>query len=235
MKQIKYFIHGNGQDSTCAPAGFLADDMPGHGHESHNSALYSIDELTKFFASKIPQGALVLGHSLGGHIALNVALIRPDITVFTCGMSPIEGLHEIGPVMTPVAEFTAFQNPQRSDADILSFIGSVHFHDEATFDKLLKAAKRQDPSFNMTLFTSGIERYDWCERTKAADLGDRVCFIISKNEKCYNADFLLEANINIIRNDYQNHTPWLYESDWFDRILAGSSYSFASDEIHSQP
>ncbi len=137
MKQVQYFIHGNGQDSTCSPRGFLSDDMPGHGLNSHDSSQYSIEEIVKFYARKIPTNAIVLGHSLGGHIALNVALLRSDITIFLCGMAPIEGLEEIGPVMTPVAEFSGFQNPERTDADIINFIESIHTPDELRLERTI--------------------------------------------------------------------------------------------------
>ncbi|MBH47232.1 MAG: hypothetical protein CME71_03575 [Halobacteriovorax sp.] len=229
MKRIQYFIHGNGQDSTCAPEGFLSDDMPGHGQSRDDVSKYSIEEIVKFYAKKIPANALVLGHSLGAHIALNVALIRPDIKIYLCGMAPIEGLEEIGPVMTPVAEFTAFQNPQRSDSDIVSFIGAMHSPSERVTSKLFAAAKKQDPAFNVTLFTSGIGNYDWSERTKLESLGERATLILSLNEKCYNAQFLLNSNLNILRNDYLDHTPWLYDKNWFLNLVNSMG---SSDQVN---
>ncbi|PIP90814.1 MAG: hypothetical protein COW01_12410 [Bdellovibrionales bacterium CG12_big_fil_rev_8_21_14_0_65_38_15] len=74
-----FFIHGNGQSAKCAPDGFDSINMPGHGNQNWNRSLYSMNSISDFYVKTIPENALVFGHSLGGHIAINVALARPDL------------------------------------------------------------------------------------------------------------------------------------------------------------
>lgn len=213
----KYFIHGNGQDSSCAPVGYLADDIPGHGHGPKWDA-YSMESLTDYFIDKVPANALVLGHSLGGHIALNLALKRADINVIVCGMAPLESLEQIGIVMFPLPGFDLFQNPKRSLDDIRSFSRYSSLDNNQVLEKLVKATLLQDVNFNMKLFAEGIASYDWNEVSKAKLLGPRFKIIISKNEACYNADKLHELKLNVIEDNYKGHSPWLLDTAWVSRI-----------------
>jgi pimeloyl-[acyl-carrier protein] methyl ester esterase len=48
-------------------------DLPGHGHSTYQHEMRSIDALTDAVKPYIPHNALVMGWSLGGQVALNIA------------------------------------------------------------------------------------------------------------------------------------------------------------------
>lgn len=214
----RYFIHGNGMGKACAPKGFLSDSIPGHDNFFWPAERYSMEAFVEYFIQRIPANAVVLAHSLGGHIALNVALVRPDISVVTCGMAPLKDLGDIGTLMTPVKEFAAFQNPNRSEDDLRAFAQISALGDENILDRLVSVASAQDRIFNVQLFTQGIATYDWNEIEKAQELGNRFLMILSPNEKTYNFLLASQLNVNSLVLDYTGHAPWLLDENWFETI-----------------
>lgn len=214
----RYFIHGNGMGKSCAPEGFLSDSIPGHDNFFWPADCYSMEAFVEYFVQKIPINAIVLAHSLGGHIALNVALVRPDISVVACGMVPLKDLRDIGTLMTPVEEFAAFQNPSRSEDDLRAFAQISALGDESVLGKLVGVASKQDNIFNVQLFTQGIANYDWNEIEKAQKLGSRFLLVLSPNEKVYDFSLASELGINSLVLDYTSHAPWLLDVNWFETI-----------------
>lgn len=214
----RYFIHGNGTGKSCAPKGFFADSIPGHDNFFWPAERYSIEEFVDYFTQKIPSNSIVLAHSLGGHIALNVALVRPDISVVSCGMVPLKDLGDMGTLMTPVPEFVAFQNPDRNEDDLKSYAQISALGDQRIMDKLVAVAERQDRIFNVQLFTQGIANYDWNEIEKIQKLGNRFLLVLSPNERVYNFALACKLNVNSLVLDYHGHTPWLLNANWFETI-----------------
>jgi hypothetical protein len=218
MNSKKFFIHGNGLNAQCAPNHFLALELAGHGKMPRDSNLYSIRALVKNLEPKIPYGAEVWGHSLGGHLALNLAVIRPDLTVVCFGMVPLNEISQIGSLMTPLPEFALFQKVDRTKEEIQAFIEYSSLGDRNIEGLLLEAALEQDPVFNSVLFSSGIESYDWKEIDKASKLKERVTFVFSENEKVYNFAAAMELPITKIVDSYQGHCPWLHDENWISSI-----------------
>lgn len=52
-------------------------DLPGHGHSAYHHEMNSIDALTEAVKPYVPQKAIVLGWSLGGQVALQIAHQMP--------------------------------------------------------------------------------------------------------------------------------------------------------------
>lgn len=214
--QEKYFIHGNGQTADCAPRGFTSHTMPGHSKENWDKSRYSIEKLVEYYIDLIPENALVFGHSLGGHIALNVALKRSDIFLVVSGMAPIASLAMMGEVMAPPDCFAKFQNPNRSLEDIREFCQFSSGGDKDAEEQLISMAKQQDPMFNLTLFTDGIANYDWNEVEKAQSLGSRFLLILSESEFAYLPKKVETLDLPMIKTNYRGHTPWLTDNNWIE-------------------
>lgn len=212
----KYFIHGNGQTAQCAPKGFSADTMPGHNPSAWNKELYSIEKIVEFYAERIPSNALVLGHSLGGHIGLNVAVKRPDISLVLTGMAPVQSLATIGDFMTPPDSFVKFQSPTRTPEEVRDYCRLSSGEDKVVEEFLIAMASQQDPEFNMTLFSEGIQSYDWNELEKARSLGSRLVLVLSYSEFIYVPERLESLGLPMIKTDYSGHTPWLNDAQWID-------------------
>ncbi|MGH8957903.1 MAG: alpha/beta fold hydrolase [Acidimicrobiia bacterium] len=56
----------------------VALDLPGHG-EDHGEPLATVEEMASWVASQFDRSAAVVGHSLGGLIAMELTRIRPDL------------------------------------------------------------------------------------------------------------------------------------------------------------
>lgn len=218
MEQNNFFIHGNGLNSLLAPTGMPSIDMPGHDTENWDQSKYSMEELVSFYNKVVPKNVTVWGHSLGGHIAINLAIIRSDIKIICFGMVPLNNLGDIGCLMTPYPELMGFQNPERTEEDIKGFLKYSSLGKKDILLRLLESTKKQDPKFNSILFTSGIAKYNWDEQEKAKKLGERFTLILSENEKLYNFELAKELDINILINNYQGHCPWLIDSTWIQTI-----------------
>lgn len=218
MTTQNFIILGNGLNKKLCPAGFYSFDMPGHQLSNWDASMYSMDKIIEYYVNKIPKGSLLWGHSLGGHVAINVALNREDLTVVNFGMTPLETLSDIGQIMTPVPEFAGFQSPDRTEESMKGFLNYSALGDKDKLAKLLECALEQDPTFNSTFFTTGIENYTWKEVSKARELGDRFFLVISRNEKIYNYEAMAQLPLNMIQIDYNGHTPWLHDPSWFHKV-----------------
>lgn len=218
MVRADYIILGNGLNSKVCPAGFKTDDMRGHTQSTWSQSDYSIESIVEDYIQKIPANACVWGHSLGGHIAINVALKRSDIEVINFGMVPIEGVESFGTIMTPVPEFTDFQKAQRSDDDLRGFLNYSALGNESVMQQLISCAREQDPSFNQTFFTTGLANYAWGEVTKAQSLGERFTLIVSQNEAIYNYELMMRLPLRVLNFNYAGHTPWLLNDAWFETV-----------------
>lgn len=81
-------IHGAGSNHTVwryqarflANRGFrvMAFDLPGHG-SNPGPGLHSVAEMASWVTDRIPEPGAIVGHSLGGLIALEVVRTRPDL------------------------------------------------------------------------------------------------------------------------------------------------------------
>lgn len=218
-KKDLFFIHGNGQSKKCAPKECLSIDMPGHGQHNWNSSLYSLNSISEYYINSIPKDALVFGHSLGGHIAINVARARPDISVICFGMIPLQSPTQIGTLMLVPAEFPPFQSPNRTMNDIEKFSRLSSCGDKDIQELLIKSANEQDPIFNSTLFTTGIADYDWREVEKAQEIGSRFKLVLSRNELVYNFEQACELELPIIIDNYIGHSPWLIDPSWIKKFI----------------
>lgn len=234
LQTENFIILGNGLNSRLCPKGFSCVDMPGHRPDLWDEKFYSMESLIEFYIQKIPYGATLWGHSLGGHIALNIGVARSDLNIINFGMTPINGPEDFGVTMTPVAEFAGFQKVDRTEEDMKGFLNYSSLGDSKILRQLLNCANEQDPNFNTVFFTTGLANYQWNEVEKVKSLGSRFNLILSENEALYNFSKVFELSIPIIEDNYRGHTPWLVDHNWTERIqeklLLKKALSFRGEE-----
>lgn len=203
-----YWIHGNGLSSAVLPEGVLGDDMPGHGKANWDQSLYTINKLTRFFVEKIPPHCHVIGHSLGGHLAINVALERPDIKVTNLGMVPADTFDAAMAGINPTSAFQNFSSPKRTYQDLVNF-SEYLTPDLNAQSSFINSMMQQDPIFSETLFSKGFEDYDWNELEKIKSMGaDRFTLVINEQDELINAQVAADLPINTVRKSMLGHAPW---------------------------
>ncbi len=214
-----YFIHGNGQNNSCAPKGFLCDNIPGHGIGNWDKLEYKLDRIVDYFCQQVPLNAHVFTHSLGGHIGINLALKRRDINLTCFGTVPLQSPDKIGSIMKVTQEFINFQKPDRTMSEVNSFCEISSCGDVLTHNLLVSAAMEQDPNFNSLFFSQGLLDYDWSEVDKAQELGCRFRLIISKNEEFYDYNQTSILSLPLIFDHYRGHSPWLLDNEWIKKYI----------------
>lgn len=207
-KVKQYWIHGNGLSSKSLPAGVLGDDLYGHGDSSWSLSHYSLEKLVKYFTQKVPKDCHIIGHSLGGHIAINVALARPDVTVTALGMVPANTLEEAFAAIKPTAEFQAFASSKRTYQDLVNLV-KLYTQDLTSQARFLDSMVKQDPLFSETLFSKGFENYNWDERNKVKELGEkRFKLVINNLDPLINSDIAQSLTLNKVIRPHFGHCPW---------------------------
>lgn len=215
-----FFIHGNGFSAKCSPFGAKASvDLPGHGEAEHHASKYSIEFMTHFLTEFIPRNAIVWAHSLGGHLGINLALLREDISLRVMGTMPLASPADIGKTLCFVPEFEPFSSPERSDEDIRKWAQFNACSDSQIEEELFQEMKKQDPLFNRTFFSKGIENYEWDEVNKCLALGDRVRILFGTNDPMVNPYHLpSEIQSKLIPYESGEHCPWLENPSFFKEI-----------------
>jgi esterase/lipase len=206
-----YWIHGNGLSQAILPSDVLGHDLPGHGHCSWDQSKYTMPYLIDYFCDLVPIGSHIIGHSLGGHIALNVAVKRSDLTVTNIGMIPAQTMQEVMEVFKPTSEFQQFCDPNREYQDLVN-LAKLYTHNLAHQSLFIDAMMKQDPMFPSTLFTQGFTDYDWNEVEKVKMLGERFTLVVNDQDPLINEQAALNLPINKVYQSLYGHCPWQPQS-----------------------
>lgn len=205
------FIHGNSLDASSFKYQLedvtlkehfrmWAPDLPGHGRGlravkySHTSLL---DFLEEFVADKKIEQLDIVGHSLGGHLAID--LLERDINF------KINSLTIIGtpPLKLPI-DASAFQNHP---------IIPLVFRDELTSEEMLKISlafgnkdfqtliEASDPKIRVDLFES-LQAGMYPDEVQILNKFDgKLACIIGEHDPLINADYIRALNLSLWKND----------------------------------
>ena len=118
----------------------VAVDLPGHGHSSHLQGAYSVLDTTircLDIANALEWNTFhVIGHSLGGSIALMLAVAAPDRILSTTS------IESTGPLTNPAGEFSTRLRKAADDRAHPDRFASRHYDSrDQAIDARLKAAK----------------------------------------------------------------------------------------------
>jgi len=222
---VNYWIHGLGLSSEVLPKDVLADDIFGHGQSSWNMESYNFLKIIERFCHKIPKGAHVTGHGLGGHIAINVALLREDITVTATGMLPADSREEAFYALHSNEVFQNFFLSKRSYNDLVDF-SKLLTRDLADQSHFINAMLKQDPLFNEALYTTGFDGHDWNENKKIESLGkNRFKLILNDQDPLIKIRKPISKKILVEQVSQFGHCLWKPENRLFKRQVEKQSLS----------
>lgn len=162
-KPVLFFIHGNSSNAHAFEAVWnhanlqryhlVAIDLPGHGKSESPADVtsYTFSSLRTLLAHVIDElrleGIILVGHSMGGHIALSVLNSTDKIIgVSLAGSVPIHGAHEVpnAYILSDAAQ-TVFR-AEATESEILQFSKNA-VHKKEKHAILLQSFKETDKNF----------------------------------------------------------------------------------------
>lgn len=189
-------IHGNGQDKSIFDSLDKLDltsfNLPGHG-DGPCMKEYSINKYADFVVDKIEEDCILLGHSLGGHIALEVASRTPKVrALISIGAPPINN-DNLANVFNPNPVIPIVYAEKQPEKDLMAFIqdGSTSRDmDEQVFSMFRNQSPLARTSFAQSL-GAGVED----EILKVQKLNIPTMYIFGSDEKLVNLAYTREMKL----------------------------------------
>lgn len=142
-----YTIHGNAQSSEIFEKVQFENvehiDLPGHG-KSERLENYSIDIYSKYVSDKITEPCVLLGHSLGGHIAINVAHTNPHVKALVITGTPPLSNETFTDAFLPVPSFGILYQEEENLDMLIDFVDK-QTEDDSLKKLLIEMYSLQDP------------------------------------------------------------------------------------------
>jgi pimeloyl-ACP methyl ester carboxylesterase len=237
------FVHGNscssrtwepvlnsqfGQRFRC-----LALDLPGHGNSARakDPADYSLPGYAKvlknFAAATQAEDAVVVGWSLGGHIALEAAPAltkAPGFVIF--GTPPIASADQMSEAFLPNPAMATTFNPSVSDEEARAYAEAFTAPRSALdLDEIVADVLRTDGAARAGLGASLAEGRSADEIAIATALTKPLAILHGEGEQLINLDYLRTLSIPALwRGEIQlipgaGHAPHLENPDQFISLL----------------
>lgn len=205
-----FFVHGNSskagafeevwQHSALREYHLLSLDLPGHGKSGHASdvSVYTISSLGNLIAGIIGlknlRNVILIGHSIGGHIALNALSFTDRVAgIALAGTAPIEGAHDLSKAYIISETVQTVFKAEASNTEVLDFCRNA-VHQQEKLSMLEQAFHGTDGRFREEMgfelsrhFGSGDFR---SEIGLLKDSAMPVCLLHGEKEKIVNADYL---------------------------------------------
>jgi pimeloyl-ACP methyl ester carboxylesterase len=200
----------------------IAPDLAGHGESGSNRRKWGIAEFGADVRAVIEaegvHRAIIFGNSLGGPVAIEAALLLPDVVVGVVGVDTFQNL-----AMTIPADYAQ----RRADAFRADYAGSVQqmvrelFHPDADPALVADAERRMtdtspDVAYEMFLSIGGYNQ-GMSARRLAVPLR-------AINGDLYATDLAairaVKADFDAVILPHMGHYPMLERPDEFDRVVA---------------
>ncbi len=213
----------------------IAVDLPGHGEttgNSNGSEGYSIEGLADFIKSLITElklkSVVILGHSLGGHLAIQAAsdipALKGILAVGTPPLTPKE--NELSPFLDHPSLPLAF-TPQLSDEDVRN-LSEVYWNESTTVSNDIgESIKKSDPKFRSEIGADVAQGNLKDETEEIAKLTFPVGLAVGEFDQLINrgymdkvldGDELWRGGVQGIKGS--GHTPQMEVPESFNELLA---------------
>ncbi len=209
------FIHGNTLSSKYFESQLNSDilsdfrlisfDLPGHGNseKAYNSEnLYCFDGLVDIIKQQVDKLELkdfiLVGHSLGGHIAIQALNNIPNVKgIMVCGTPPLAIPPRFDLAFLPEPKAEAFFKPAITEKEALGIVDLLNTKHEFK-EKLVADILSSDPLFRQFLFGSIAQGRFKDEIQTLNNFNGPVCISFGENENIVNKDYINSIQIDNI-------------------------------------
>ncbi len=226
------FIHGNSHSLKSFSAQMnalelqnfrlIAVDLPGHG-DSSKEGPYSLKQfgllLSEFINTLGLNNILLIGHSLGGHVAINVLKhIQPD-GLFLFAAPPLKKpFDSTAFIANPNGIALSLETPTPAQVELLmdelSYSGAQK--NQATEDFL-----KTDPRFRTDILNDVISNIHEDEINLINSFYGDVMFLVASKESLINNNYIRNLLRNIqIEEIEAGHSPQIEKAAMFNEVVA---------------
>lgn len=229
------FIHGNshslrsfsGQMESPLLSNFrlIAIDLPGHGESS--TGTYSIREFScvidAFIRSMALKHVVIVGHSLGGHIALNI--LKMDLKprgLFVFGTPPLKNPFDPSAFL-PNAKVETLRKLAPTHQEIVELVEELKYSGD---DKAVAVEDflKTDPTFRQEILADLINGIHEDEVQLIVGSSERILFLLATHDTLINNNYFKQecfsqaSHIDFLEID-AGHSPHVEKSELFNKIL----------------
>ena len=253
------FIHGNSstkdtfkkQLSSQELSNFrlIALDLPGHGSSARNplaindSNIYSLSyhtNIINMFIEKLKLNNLILvGHSLGGHIAtLSASKLNP-FGLITFQTPPIEIYSDIPKCFNSIPFADIIFIPNITKEQVVGLFHETFLDKTKITDDLIDSFLNTDPLCRQNLGASLTPEYSFNEVTNLTKYNGNKAIFYGENDQLINGDYIKNLKIRnlwqekIISIPNAGHYPHIEASNFFNTLLEKFSSQKIKENSHN--
>lgn len=233
-KDCLLFLHGNShslntfshQMSSPKLQNFrlIFVDMPGHG-DSFKSQDYSLTKMAKsiydFMSAMECDNIIIVGHSLGGHVAINMLKYLAPAGLFLFGTPPLKNPFA-AEAFLPNNNAIALGKTEASFEEIEMLVNEMNYRDEQK-QTAMADYLRTDSTFRQVIFTDIIagSHSNECDLIKSFD--GEVKFLLATKDSLINNNYILNefsSSGQEFAEIEAGHSPHVEMPDLFNKNLS---------------
>lgn len=200
-------------------------DLPGHGESSQNgnySLRHLAEILNKFIQELNLKKIIVIGHSLGGHLAINLLKHVSPLGLILFGTPPLNNPFDPGAFL-PNANAIAIQQAQSTSLEIENLMKDMGY----TGSDLILATQdylKTDPRFRSEILGEVISGTNENELALIRSFTNDLLILLATNDSLINNNYILNElmgmkNLEVVKIA-AGHSPHVEVPKIFNQILA---------------
>ena len=245
-------IHGNSNSKEVFKKQFskeltaryrvIAVDLPGHGESSHDpradtspevySLGYYAETLAAFARALGVSRPLLIGHSLGGHVATHATRHCESSGLLTLQAPPLESYEDLGRAFNPIPGLAALFGEVPSEEQLENLMENF-FPDGKPDPIALAGFRRTDPKCRRNVGQSLSPGTEIGEQTQIRQAKIPVAIVFAERDGLISAQYMDQLKLpnlwrgRVIRLSQCGHYPQLTHPDEFNALLS----AFAADVL----
>ncbi len=229
------FVHGNSHSHKTFEKQLSSDllkdyrlvsvDLPGHGDSSKNGN-YSLKNfgqlLHKFITNLGLKNVIVVGHSLGGHVSINLLKFYNPMGLLIFGTPPLKNPFDPSAFLANANAKALNLTTEATLPEIEALMNEMNYKNES-LDQAVTDYLRTDPAFRQEIFGDIISGTHENEIALINSFRGDIMFLLATADSMINNNYILNefrGTENILEIE-AGHSPHIEASDSFNEMLLG--------------